>query len=84
VLVMAVFAVYPGFVKSCAFVNVFIGTFVAYLITTSWITVRRSAGSIGLSEKISLGAGLLLCAPFVLLSLQPALHLPLHPRRRDF
>jgi len=75
-LVMAVSAVYLGFVRPRAFVNVFIGTFVVYLVTTSWITVRRPADSIGLSEKISLGAGLLLCAPFVLLSLQLALHLP--------
>ena len=75
-LVMAVFAVYLGFVRPGAFVNVFIGTFVAYLVTTSWVTVRRPAGRIGLPEKISLGAGLLLCAPFALLSLQLALHLP--------
>ena len=75
-LVMAVFAVYLGFVRPRAFVNVFIGAFVAYLVTTSWITVRRPAGSIGLPEKISLAAGLLLCAPFVLLSLQLALHMP--------
>ena len=75
-LMMAAFAVYLGFVRPGAFVNVFIGTFVAYLITTSWITVRRPAGSIGLPEKTGLVAGLLLCAPFVLLSLQLALHLP--------
>jgi len=75
-LVMAVFAIYLGFVRPRAFVNVFIGIFVGYLVATSWITVRRPAGSIGLPEKLGLATALLLCAPFMLLSLQLALGLP--------
>lgn len=73
---MAAFAVYLGFVVPGALVNVFIGVFVAYLVATAWITIRRPDGAIGISEKISLAAALILCAPFMLLSLQLALDLP--------
>jgi len=75
-LVMAAFAVYLGFVIPGALVNVFIGVFVAYLVATAWITVRRPAGVVGLSEWIGLAAALILCAPFMLLSGQLALGLP--------
>ena len=75
-LVMAVFAVYLGFVRPGMQVNVFIGVFVAYLVATAWFTIRRPEGAVGLPEKLGLAAGLVLCTPFVLLSLQLALGLP--------
>jgi len=64
-LVMATFAVYLGFVRPGELVNVFIGAFVFYLVATAWITIRRRAGTIGLSEKIGLASAVVLCAPFV-------------------
>ena len=72
-LVMAAFAVYLGLRHTGRLVNVFIGVFVAYLVATAWITVRRPAGVVGLSEWIGLAAALILCAPFMLLSGQLAL-----------
>ena len=53
-MVMAVFAVYLGVVMPGALVNVFIGVFVAYLLATAWITIRRPNGVIGFPEKIGL------------------------------
>jgi len=75
-LVMAVFAVYLGFVRPGELVNVFIGILVAYLVATAWFTIRRPAGAVGVPEKIGLAVALILCAPFVLLSGQLALGLP--------
>ena len=53
-------------------VNVFIGTFALYLITTAWLTARRKSGTTGVSEKIALFVGACLCAPFVILTFQLA------------
>lgn len=75
-LVTAAFAVYLGIVVPGQAVNVFIAAFVSYLVSTAWITVRRTEGSIGWSEKIALAVALLLCAPFLVLSFQLALGLP--------
>ncbi len=75
-LAMAAFAVYLGFAVPGALVNVFIGVFVAYLVATSWITIRRPDGTVGFPEKIGLAMVLLLYAPFMLLSLELALHQP--------
>jgi hypothetical protein len=75
-LVMAVFAVYLGFVRPGALVNVFIGILVAYLVASAWFTIRRPAGAVGVPEKVGLAIALILCAPFVLLSAQLALGLP--------
>ncbi len=75
-LVMAAFAVYLGFVRPGALVNVFIGVFVAYLVATAWITIRRPDGVAGVPEKIGLAAALVLCAPFMVLSVQLAAGLP--------
>jgi len=51
-------------------VNLFIGTFVFYLVATGWMTVNRKEGTIGHSEKIALFVSLCLCAPFVILAFQ--------------
>ena len=75
-LVMAAFAVYLGFVRPGALLNVFIGVFVAYLVATAWITIRRPQGVIGLPEKLGLVVALILCAPFMLLSVELILGLP--------
>jgi hypothetical protein len=40
-LVMAVFAIYLAVVVPGQTVNVFIGTFALYLVSTAWMTVRR-------------------------------------------
>jgi uncharacterized membrane protein len=70
--VMAVFACYLGVVMPNQRVNVFISVFALYLISTAWVAVRRRDGSIGLSEKLGLFAGVCLCAPFAILSFQLA------------
>jgi hypothetical protein len=75
-LVMAAFAAYLAVVVPDQIVNVFIATFVSYLVTTAWITVRRKEGTAGLSEKIALVVALILCAPFAILSFQLATGLP--------
>jgi len=71
-LVMAVFACYLAVVIPGQMVNLFIGTFALYLVTTAWMTVRREAGTIGVSEKIALFVAVILCAPFAILSFQLA------------
>ncbi len=75
-LTMAAFAVWLGFVRPGAQVNVFIGVLVAYLVASAWFTIRRPAGAVGVPEKVALAVALLLCAPFVLLSGQLALGQP--------
>jgi len=71
-LIMATFACYLAVVRPGQIVNLFIGVFVIYLVTTSWITVRRRAGAAGAAEKIALAVALCLCAPFVVLAFQLA------------
>jgi len=74
--VMAVFAIWLGFVRPDQIVNVFIGTFTLYLVATAWLTVRRREGRTGLAEKFALGVAVLLLAPFAVLSVQLAMGLP--------
>ncbi|HEX4301203.1 MAG TPA: DUF2306 domain-containing protein [Rhizomicrobium sp.] len=71
-LVMASAALYLAVVIPGQIVNVFIGTFALYLILTSWLTVRRREGSIGLAEKVAMVVAFCLWAPFALLSFQLA------------
>jgi uncharacterized membrane protein len=70
--VMAAFAVYLAIAMPGQLVNVFIGAFAAYLVATAWMTVRRTEGASGLSDKIALLVSLCLCAPFAILSFQLA------------
>jgi hypothetical protein len=70
--VMAAFAVYLAIAMPGQRVNVFIGTFAAYLVATAWMTVRRAEGASGLPDKIALFVSLCLCAPFAILSFQLA------------
>jgi hypothetical protein len=74
-LVMATFAAWLGVVLP-DLVNLFIAVFVIYLVATGWMTVHRTAGGIGLSEKIALAVAFCLCAPFAILSFQLAAGLP--------
>jgi hypothetical protein len=71
-LVMAAFACWLAVAMPGQIVNLFIGIFAFYLVATAWLTVRRNAGAIGLSEKIALVVALALCAPFALLAFQLA------------
>jgi uncharacterized membrane protein len=70
--VMAIFAVYLAFAMPGQLVNVFIGIFAFYLVATAWMTVRRTEGVTGPSDKIVLLVSLCLCAPFAILSFQLA------------
>jgi hypothetical protein len=74
-LVMAALAAWLGVVLP-DLVNLFIAMFVIYLVATGWMTVHRTAGAIGLSEKIVLAVAFCLCAPFAILSFQLAAGLP--------
>jgi hypothetical protein len=74
-LVMAAFAAWLGVVLP-DLVNLFIAVFVAYLVVTGWMTVRRTAGTIGRPEKMALVVAFILCAPFAILSFQLAAGLP--------
>jgi hypothetical protein len=71
-LVMAVFAIYLAVAIPNQIVNVFIGTFVLYLVATAWMTVRRKEGTAGHFEKIALAVSIVLCAPFAILAFQLA------------
>jgi hypothetical protein len=71
-LVMATFAIYLAVAMPKQLVNVFIGTFACYLITTAWLTVRRKPGAIGIPERIALLVAFCLCAPFAFLTFQLA------------
>jgi hypothetical protein len=71
-LVMAVFSCYLAVVIPGQIVDLFVGTFVLYLVTTAWMTVQRKPGAIGAPEKITLFVAVILCAPFAILSFQLA------------
>jgi hypothetical protein len=71
-LVMATFACVLAVAIPGQIVNLFIGTFVFYLVTTGWMTVHREEGRIGNSEKIALFVSVCLCAPFAILAFQLA------------
>jgi hypothetical protein len=71
-LVMATFAGYLAVAVPGQIVNLFIGTFVFYLVTTAWMTVHRREGTSGLFEKIALVVALCLAAPFAILAFQLA------------
>jgi hypothetical protein len=71
-LVMATLAGYLAVAVPDQIVNLFIGTFVVYLISTGWMTVRRSQGTTGIFEKVAVFVALCLCAPFAILSFQLA------------
>lgn len=71
-LTMAAFAAYLAVAVPDQLVNVFISAFTAYLVATAWMTVRRTGGGDGLLEKIALVIGIILCAPFAILSFQLA------------
>src|SRR6516162_2844162 len=76
-LVMAVFADYLAVAIPEQVPNLFIGTFTIYLVVTAWMTVRRKERSVGVPEKIALLVILLLCVPFMVLSIQSATGLEL-------
>lgn len=71
-IVMAVFAIYLGFVIPDQKVNVFIGAFALYLVATGWIAARRPDGPGGRFEVAALILAIVLCAPFTVLSFQLA------------
>jgi len=71
-LVMAAFAAWLAVAMPNQLVNVFIATFTLYLVTTAWMTARRTEGSTGFPERIALIIALVLCAPFAILSFQLA------------
>jgi hypothetical protein len=71
-MVMATFAGYLAVAVPGQTVNLVIGTFVLYLVTTAWMTVHRREGTTGLFEKIALFVALCLCAPFAILAFQVA------------
>ena len=79
-LVMGAFALYLAVVLPHQILNVFIATFAAYLVVTGWMAVRRPERTIGAAEKIALIVGLILFAPFAILSIQLAMGIaPLFP-----
>jgi len=71
-LVMAASADYLAVARPGQIVNLIIGTFTLYLLTTAWLTARNPDGRPRLADKIALAVILALCAPFLLLSLQLA------------
>jgi uncharacterized membrane protein len=75
-LMMAVFACYLAVVIPDQLINVFIGVFTLYLISTAWLTVRRKEETTGVSEKVAMFIALCLWAPFAILSFQLATGLP--------
>jgi hypothetical protein len=71
-LIMAAFAIVLAIVIPDQRVNIFIGALALYLITTSWMAVRRKQGTIGLFEKFSTVVAFILWAPFAILAFQLA------------
>jgi hypothetical protein len=72
-LVMAGFAAWLAVAMPDQLVNVFISAFTTYLVATAWLAVRRKPGAIGLPERVAFVVGLLLLAPFAILSFQLAI-----------
>jgi hypothetical protein len=70
--VMALFAAYLAVVIPDQLVNVFISTLVVYLVGSAWMTVRRTAGTTGLGDRLAMVVALGLWAPFAILSFQLA------------
>jgi hypothetical protein len=75
-LVMATFAIYLGFAIPGQTLNVFIGAFALYLVTTAWMTVHRKEDSAGVFEKAAFVVAVCLCAPFAILTFQLITGLP--------
>jgi uncharacterized membrane protein len=73
---MAIFAIYLGFALPGQMLNVFIGFFALYLVTTAWMTVRRRENSSVVFERLALFVALCLCAPFAILTFQLLAGLP--------
>ena len=71
-VVMATFAAYLAVAVPDQLVNLFISTFVFYLVSTGWMTVRRRQGTTGIFEKAAALVALCLCAPFAILAFQLA------------
>jgi uncharacterized membrane protein len=67
---MALTALYLGFVRPGQLVNVFISIFAFYLIATGVLAAKRPPGAIGAMEKIAAVVAIVLCAPFIVLSFQ--------------
>jgi uncharacterized membrane protein len=72
-LTMAVFAVYLGVAQPGQLINVLIGTFTLYLVTTAWTTLRNRQSHAILADSLALMVILCLSAPFAVLILQLAL-----------
>jgi hypothetical protein len=70
--VMALFAAYLAVAIPDQIVNVFISTFVVYLVGSAWMTVRRTEGTTGPGDKIALVVAIGLWALFAILSFQLA------------
>jgi len=73
---MAIMADYLAVVRPGQLLNLVIGTFALYLITTAWLAVHRDEGSTGIVDKMAFAVILLLSIPFVVLSFQMATGLP--------
>jgi hypothetical protein len=69
-LIMAAGACYLAVAIPNQAVNFVIGIFAFYLVATGWLAAHHAPGTIGIGEKIGLGAALLLCAPFLAVSFQ--------------
>jgi uncharacterized membrane protein len=69
---MAIFACYLAVAMPEQRVNVFVGAFALYLVSTAWLAVRRKSGATGFAEKLALAVAVCLCAPFAILSFQLA------------
>jgi uncharacterized membrane protein len=76
-LTMASFAIFMAVVLPGQIVNLVVGTFVIYLVSTAWLAVRRRDGGIGVPEKAAFLVILCLFVPFGILSFQVAMDLPL-------
>jgi hypothetical protein len=72
-LIMAAFAVYLGVALPGQLINVLIGTFTLYLVTTAWRTLRPRQRHARIADGLALSVILCLAAPFALLIVQLAL-----------
>jgi uncharacterized membrane protein len=71
-LVMAASAAYLAVAIPDQLINVFIATFVCYLVVTAWLTVRRKERTTGVAEKAAMLVSFCLVAPFAILSFELA------------